>query len=151
MIRAIKHDQTSVFIIFLMLGTMMYFSPEKAVAKDKEVEDHLFKVICRNKPNGLSPSSVTVKPQETVVWYNNDPAPIKIKFLTKGMLATKAPVNFYGSGSGQYESNMIPQGGTASLCFMREGKYVYEVIGSFVDEKGNESGLVLEGIVFVEH
>ena len=150
MIREMKHNQTSVFIILIMLGTMMFYSPEKAVAKDKGVEDHLFKVICRTKPNGLYPDSVTVKPGETVVWYNNDPAPVKIKFLTKGMLATKAPVNFYGGGSGRYESNMIPQGGTASLCFMREGKYVYEVKGPIVDKKGNKSELVLEGKVIVE-
>jgi len=150
MIGAMKNNQTSVLIIFLMLGTMMCFFLGKAVAKDIEVEDHLLKVICRNKPNGLSPSSVTVKPGETVVWYNNDPAPIQIKFMTKGMLATKVPVNFYGSGSGRYESNMIPQGGTASLCFMRVGKYVYEVVGSIIDEKGDKNELLLEGKVIVE-
>lgn len=116
MIRELRSKQTTTFIIFLMLGTMLYLIPEKAAAKDKKAEDHLFKVICRNQPNGISPNTVTVKPGETVVWYNNDPDPIKIRFLTKGMMATKAPVNFIASGSGRYESAMIPQGGAIVKC-----------------------------------
>lgn len=151
MAKEVKFKKPSLFIMYLILVTMVCLSPGKAETNEKEDEDHLIKVICRNKPNGLSPGTVTVKPGETVVWYNNDLSPVRIKFLTKGMLATKAPVNFYGGFAGRYESTMVPHGGTASLCFMREGKYSYEVLGSLFDEEGNKSELILEGTIIVEN
>ena len=80
---------------------------------------------------GLRPLNLTSTPGTTVVWLNNTRFPIEILFLDKKVvLACGAPVNFFVGKDGAYESNKIPSGGTASLCFMEEGKYEYSVKSS---------------------
>ena len=76
----------------------------------------------------MKPRNLTSTPGTTVVWVNNSRFPIEILFLDKKVvLACGSPVNFFVGKDGAYESNKIPSGGTASLCFVEAGKYEYKV------------------------
>ena len=62
---------------------------------------------------------------------NHSRFPIEILFLDKKVvLACGSPVNFFVGKDGVYESNKIPSGGTASLCFIEKGTYEYNVKSS---------------------
>jgi plastocyanin len=81
--------------------------------------------------NGLTPKIVTSKPGTAVIWVNHSRFPIEILFLDKKVvLACGSPVNFFVGKEGAYESNKIPSGGTASLCFIEKGTYEYKVKSS---------------------
>jgi hypothetical protein len=56
---------------------------------------------------------------------------VEILFLDpKITLACGTPVNFILGKDGAYESAKIPLGGTASLCFTKNGKFDYVVKSS---------------------
>ena len=76
---------------------------------------------------GISPESITVKLGNTIIWHNKGPGPATIKFITRIGLACAAPINFYADLLGNYETTPVPEGGTASLCLIEEGRYDYEV------------------------
>ena len=84
--------------------------------------------------------TLKVKLGTTIVWFNNDPGPITIKFIEKLGIACKAPVNFYADFWGYYETVKISEGATASICFIYKGEYTYEV------KRLNEEGKVREEI-----
>ena len=78
----------------------------------------------------------------TVIWINHSKYPVQVVFLEKQVvLACGSPVNFVVGKDGTYESNKIPSGGTASLCFTEKGRYSYKTIPSkkfIVGKKGKE-------------
>ena len=78
----------------------------------------------------------------TVVWINHSKYPVQVVFIEKQVvLACGSPVNFVVNKEGTYESNKIPSGGTASLCFTEKGRYAYKTIPSkkfIVGKKGKE-------------
>lgn len=89
--------------------------------------------VCEKTPavialkEDISPDSVTVKLGNTIIWHNKGPGPVTIKFITRIGLACAAPINFYADLLGNYETTPIPEGGTASICLIEEGRYEYEV------------------------
>jgi len=78
----------------------------------------------------------------TIIWINHSKYPVQVVFLEKQVvLACGSPVNFVVGKDGTYESNKIPSGGTASLCFTEKGRYSYKTIPSkkfIVGKKGKE-------------
>ena len=97
-------------------------------AEDKTAEISITNKIVTIDYNGLSPETITSEPGTAVIWVNHSRFPIEILFLEKKvLLACGSPVNFSISTDGVYESNKIPSGGTASLCFMEKGTYEYQV------------------------
>jgi hypothetical protein len=75
----------------------------------------------------LSVDPVKAKRGDAIIWVNQAPGPITIKFITKLGIACRAPANFYADLFGYYETGQIPQAGTASICFIEKGEYKYEV------------------------
>ena len=90
------------------------------------------------------PDPVTLfgTPGTTVIWINHSKYPVQVVFIEKQVvLACGSPANFVVNKEGTYESNKIPSGGTASLCFTEKGRYAYKTIPSkkfIVGKKGKE-------------
>ena len=90
------------------------------------------------------PDPVTLfgTPGTTVIWINHSKYPVQVVFIEKQVvLACGSPVNFVVNKDGTYESNKIPSGGTASLCFTEKGRYAYKTIPSkkfILGKKGKE-------------
>jgi len=75
------------------------------------------------------PDPVTLfgQPGTTVIWVNHSKYPVEVLFTEKQVvLACGSPINFFVNKEGSYESQKIPSGGTASLCFTEKGRYVYK-------------------------
>ncbi|MBI3988879.1 MAG: hypothetical protein HY347_04600 [candidate division NC10 bacterium] len=65
---------------------------------------------------------------DTVVWASIDqPAMVYFAEGTPVKLACVAPTRFYLNEEGAYTTGVIPQGGTASLCFIEPGTFDYAV------------------------
>jgi len=93
-------------------------------------------ITLKGEAGTVSPESLKAKLGTTVVWYNSGPGPVTIKFTTRLGIACSAPVNFFADMFGNYESSAIPEGGTASICFIGEGEYSYTV--RWLVSKGKE-------------
>ena len=62
------------------------------------------------------------------MWYNKDKEPVIIAFYTKvGIRPVRPSSTFMLTSPVSYKTKEIPLGGTASLCFIRQGEYDYEV------------------------
>lgn len=114
-------------VLFFLVCTLYPILKGSALAKEKASAEAIKTIILKKEPAGISPRTLTVKLGTTIVWLNNDPGPITIKFIEKLGIACKAPVNFYADLWGYYETGTIPEGATASICFIYKGEYTYEV------------------------
>ena len=121
----------ALIISFLVVGTVLSFSVSPALSGDA-----VQLITLKSEHGTVSPESLKAKLGTTVVWYNNGPGPVTIKFTTRLGMACSAPVNFYADMFGNYESVAIPEGGTASICFIGEGEYIYTV--RWLVSKGKE-------------
>ena len=115
-----------IFVLCLALGALQV-PAEQTRAAGEAAGDAVIVMIDKTKSAGISPNPAKVKLGQTVIWLNRDFEPITIEFKTRLGLACKAPVNFYADLLGNYETGTIIQGGTASICFIEKGEYVYEV------------------------
>lgn len=79
--------------------------------------------------DALSPQTLVVSPGATVVWVNNAPHKVKIRFTDKSVSATcQAPRGFKLDAKGIFRSEeLAADGGVASLCFLERSTYVFEV------------------------
>lgn len=121
----------TLIISFLVFGTILSFSVSPALSGDT-----VQLITLKSEHGTVSPESLKAKLGTTVVWYNSGPGPVTIKFTTRLGIACSAPVNFYADMFGNYESAAIPEGGTASICFIGEGEYIYTV--RWLVSKGKE-------------
>ena len=121
----------SIIALFVIVLVGIYLAGLSLAAEDKNPELKIVNKIVTVDYEGTCPVTLTSKPGTTVVWVNNSRFPIEILFLDKQVtLACGSPVNFFIGGDKTYESNKIPSGGTASLCFLEEGIYEYKVKSS---------------------
>ena len=121
----------SIIALFVIVLVGIYLAGLLLAAEDKNAELKIVNKIITVDYEGTRPVTLTSKPGTTVVWVNNSRFPIEILFLDKQVtLACGTPVNFFIGGDKTYESNKIPSGGTASLCFLEEGIYEYKVKSS---------------------
>jgi plastocyanin len=89
------------------------------------------RVVTIHPSEGLRPANITSNLGTTIVWLNRDRSEVEIFFIDKKVtIACGSPVNFTVGKSGAYESAKIPFGGTASLCFLKNGKFDYVVKSS---------------------
>ena len=59
-----------------------------------------------------------------MIWVNNSPAPQKIIFSDNEVMFTcGTSTDFCVNDDGVFESDVIPLGGIACLCFMEKGMY----------------------------
>jgi plastocyanin len=95
---------------------------------------------------GASPKTATIAKGTTVVWLNSSNDNVSIYF-SKGKeveAVCAAPSRFAIDSEGKYNSGPLPQGGTASICFLEAGKYQYDVVGQKI------GGLKSAGTVVVK-
>jgi len=81
---------------------------------------------------GPSPKTANIAKGTTVVWLNNANDDVSI-FFSKGKeveAVCAAPTRFALDAEGKYNSGSVPQGATASVCFIEAGRYHYDVIGA---------------------
>lgn len=79
----------------------------------------------------ISPKVGTVTKGTTVIWLNSANGNVNI-FFDKGkevQAVCAAPTHFTLDAEGKYQSGVIPRGATASLRFVRAGKYRFTVAG----------------------
>lgn len=101
----------------------------------------------------IKPATVHAKPGTTVVWINASQFPVEILFLDKKVaLACGSPANFSLGKGGAYQSSQLPRGGTASLCFTRQGKYEYVVTSTrtLFMEHGTEERKKTRGTIIIQ-
>jgi len=116
----------AIFVGVFCLGGFTFAAEEK-----KEEIKVSSRVITIHPSEGLVPAKVTADLGTTIVWLNRDRSLVEIFFIDKKVtIACGSPVNFTVGKSGAYESAKIPFGGTASLCFIKNGKFDYVVKGS---------------------
>jgi len=121
----------SIIALFVLVLGGLYLSGSSLVAEEKKEELKIVNKIITVGYEGTRPVTLTSKPGTTVIWVNNSRFPIEILFLDKQVtLACGSPVNFFIGEDKTFESNKIPSGGTASLCFLEEGTYEYKIKAS---------------------
>jgi len=128
----------TLFIVVFLTSVFMVAFHDSVGAEEAQPKEEVAMITLKQLPAGISPTSLTVKLGTTIVWVNSDPGPVTIKFLDKLGIACKVPVNFYADVWGNYETAAIPEGGTASICFIYKGTYKFEV--KRLVEKGGELG-----------
>ena len=114
-------------VLFFTAFIFLLILNQATFAKDQKPNETIKTVTLKKEPVGITPNPLEVKLGTTIVWFNNDKGPLTIKFTDKLGIACKVPVNFYGDLMGYYETRVIPEGGTASICFIYKGEYNYEV------------------------
>lgn len=117
-------------VLMLASFTIVYFSlalKDACSAEQNKPVGDIKTVTLKSITEGITPNILRVKLGTTIVWFNNDDNPVTIKFIDKLGIACKAPMNFYADLFGYYETGPIPEGGTASICFIYQGTYNYEV------------------------
>ena len=80
--------------------------------------------------DSVSPKTANVAKGTTVIWLNNTNGSVNI-FFSKGKeveAVCAAPSRFALDTEGKYNSGSIPEGGTASVCFIEAGKYLFDVV-----------------------
>ena len=120
-----------IYLITILVGIFCLTGLTFAAEEKKEEIKVASKVITIHPSEGLRPGKVTADLGTTIVWLNRDRSEVEILFLNKMVtIACGAPVNFTIGKSGAYESAKIPLGGTASLCFIKNGTFDYVVKSS---------------------
>ena len=124
-------ERKSIIALTVLIMGGIYPAGLSFAEEEKQQELKIVNKIITVDHEGTRPVTLTSKPGTTVIWVNNSRFPIEILFLDKQVtLSCGSPVNFFVSEDKTYESNKIPSGGTASLCFMEEGSYEYKIKSS---------------------
>ena len=134
----------------IVTAILTFVVPVAVIAEDADLEPHLHKIILSNSAEGVSPNPANLKQGDTVVWYNKDKEPVVITFIQKLGIVCSPIINFYADLSGSYKTEALPLGGTASLCFIRQGEYEYEVKRILNPDKKKPKEQVLKGKIVVK-
>jgi hypothetical protein len=141
-----KNFPGTLLIVFLVIPVFMVVSHDAARAEDAKPTEQVAMIKMQQEPEGITPTSLKVKLGATIVWVNSAPGDVTIKFLDKLGIACKVPVNFHADIWGNYETGAIPEGGTASICFIYKGTYKYEV-KRLVDKGGQPEEQIQTGTI----
>lgn len=103
---------------------------EKKAVKPIPPEELKVRFVEVNDDMGIQPKVVISGKGTTIIWYNTTDGPMHIKFERgdKVKLACAEPIHFLLQKDGTYQSDAIPFGSTASLCFIEPGSHEYTVI-----------------------
>ncbi len=96
--------------------------------------------------NSVSPKTANIVKGTTVIWLNNTNGAVNI-FFAKGKeveAVCAAPTRFALDVEGKYNSGSIPEGGTASVCFIEAGKYQFDVV------RQQTAGGAMQGTIIVK-
>ncbi len=131
-------------IIGVCLGLFLFRLTGQDIVADEKTDDLTItnKIVVVKTFEEPDPVTLFGTVGTTIIWINHSKYPVQVVFLEKQVvLACGSPVNFVVGKDGTYESNKIPSGGTASLCFTEKGRYSYKTIPSkkfIVGKKGKE-------------
>ena len=151
MVQCKKHSLAVGLVSFFTAFIFLLALNQAIFAKEQTPKETIKTVNLKKEPAGITPNPLKVKLGTTIVWFNNDNGPITIKFIDKLGVACKVPVNFYSDLMGYYETRPIPEGGTASICFIYKGDYAYEVKRLVTKDKGDPIEQISTGkIIAVE-
>ena len=142
-----KRKPVAALIITL---TLTFLFPAAVMAEKETLQPHLHKIILSNSQEGITPNPVSLKQGDTVVWYNSDKEPVVISFIQKLGIVCSPIINFYADLSGSYKTEALPLGGTASLCFIKQGEYEFEVKRILNPDTKKPKEQVLKGKVIVK-
>lgn len=143
-----KKAPLAVHLVLIFTALMFLLALNQSIfAKEQTPKETIKTVTLKKEPVGINPNPLKVKLGTTIVWFNNDKGSITIKFIDKLGIACKVPVNFYADLMGYYETKPIPEGGTASICFIYDGEYTYEVKRLATNEKGEQIEEISSGKV----
>ena len=137
-------------VTLIITLTLTFLMSAPVMAEEKNLQPHLHKIILSNSDEGISPNPVTLKKGDTVVWYNTDKEPVVISFIQKLGIVCSPIINFYADLSGSYKTEALPLGGTASLCFIKQGEYEFEVKRILNPDTKKPKEQVLKGKVIVK-
>jgi plastocyanin len=137
----VQRKKVSVAVGLVLFFTAFIFivALNQSIFAKEQMPKETIKTVILKKDAGITPNPLEVKLGTTIVWFNNDNGPITIKFIDKLGVACKVPVNFYSDLFGYYETRPIPEGGTASICFIYKGDYAYEVKRLVDQVKGEQT------------
>lgn len=108
-----------------MMGVLLAFNTSKVQAQVKPTG--VTKIITM-VGGRVTPDMLEINRGDTVIWTAIDqPATVYFADGTPVKLACISPTRFYLNEEGAYTSGIIPQGGTASLCFVEPGTFDYAV------------------------
>jgi hypothetical protein len=129
---------------------MFYTIPNGVFGEDILFEPNLHQVVIKDPEQGLYPYLIEAGKGDTVVWYNQGVAPVRIRFLSALGIICAPIINFNGDIDGIFISDEIPRGGIASLCLIDEGVFDYEVVR--LNSAGQKLGHlnIMQGKVIVE-
>ena len=131
-------------ILSVCLSFLIVCLTGQVIVAQEETEELAItnKIVVVKTSEEPDPVTLFGTPGTTVIWINHSKYPVQVVFIEKQVvLACGSPVNFVVNKEGTYESNKIPSGGTASLCFTEKGRYAYKTIPSkkfIVGKKGKE-------------
>jgi len=144
-----RHSCYTKFIACLLFAIFLFTFHQTSRAGEKSPAQPITTITLKQEPDSISPSHLKVKLGTTIVWFNNDAGPVTIRFLEKLGIACKVPVNFYADFWGNYETGAIAQGATASICFIYNGTYKYEV-KRLITEGDKSSEQIATGTITAE-
>lgn len=102
--------------------------------------------------DGLKPAEISSGKGTTVIWLNHSINDIRILFKGGDQVTISCvnPTNFSLQKDGTFQSDVIPYGGTASICFVEPGEYKYQVVqisGPKERDPAKISSYVKDGVV----
>jgi hypothetical protein len=145
-----KKRRMALALVLLAVGLALSVT---TAAMSAQMPDHAPVIIkLQDEPGGIAPEETEAKRGQTLVFINNGTGPVKLKFITKIGLACAAPVNFYADLLGYYESGMIAEKGTASICLIEAGVYEFEVrrLKVVAEDQGEPTEIIARGKITVK-
>lgn len=135
-----------------IFAVAVVFSPALTPVHAQEEQPAPVIITLQDPPAGIMPEKSEITRDQTIVFFNSGTGPASVKFITKLGLACAAPVNFYADLSGYYESTLIAEKATASICLIREGEYEFEVrrLEVVKDEKQEPAVYISTGKIIVK-
>jgi plastocyanin len=117
--------------IFVLFSIIQSFAQEKKGEKQYGItgKELVNKVVTITTFEGLDPAEVNSGRGTTVVWVNHSVNDMRILFKEGDQITVSCinPVNFSLQKDGTFQSDIIPHGGTASICFLEQGTYKYQL------------------------
>jgi hypothetical protein len=100
----------------------------------------------------LHPKNLVGGRGTVVIWLNRSHSPLHITFRggDQVKIACAEPKHFVLQPDGNFQSDEIPFGGTASLCFIEKGEYKYDVIGTAVGGYSYERKKIGHGTILIK-
>lgn len=125
----------------------LVFGVQGTYAEEAEAKPQVIQLLA----SGINPATATIKPGTTVIWVNESPGEVEVRFTNTEnmMMACGSPLRFIQDLEGQFISDMIPFAGVASICFIKKGEFSYVVargprgVGEGEDETKEYTGKLI--------